>query len=180
MQQELFISHLWSHCLCSQVWSWGLWWSHRGWSGWEGGGWWCCWGLNMGCQCWAMLCCWSVSSRGWYPGWSQRTGENRKGKKCKGTPGMCATNQTCWWTMWSTFFKLSAGEMFTFLQHEQQQRKQKINFLTLFGRIEKSVNNDLIYVCFQLDPDHIKAMQRSSVTNKQAYHIWAWQKTWRA
>lgn len=69
------------------------------------------------------------------------------------------------------FFKLSAGEMFTFLQHEQQQRKQKINFLTLFGRTEKSVNNDLIDVCFQLDPDHIKAMQRSSVTNKQAFHI---------
>lgn len=69
------------------------------------------------------------------------------------------------------FFKLSAGKMFTFLQHEQQQRKQKINFLTLFGRIEKSVNNDLIYVCLQLDPDHIKAMQRSSVTNKQALHI---------
>ncbi len=73
---------------------------------------------------------------------------------------MCSTNQICRWSMKSTQYKLSAGNMFTFFQHEQQQIQQKCIFLTLFGRrFEKTewLNPSSLPV---YDLDHVKAMQK--------------------
>lgn len=55
--KELVKSYQLSHYPCSQVWSWGWWWFHRGWSGWDWGGWLSCWVSNMGCRCWETQCC---------------------------------------------------------------------------------------------------------------------------
>lgn len=53
----------------------------------------------------------------------------------------------------------TAGNFFTFFQHEQQKNTTKNYFPTLFGRrIENAIKTDLIRVCCLFELDHVKAM----------------------
>lgn len=50
----------------------------------------------------------------------------QKGKKCKGTPRMCATNQTCWWTMWSTFLNCQLAKCSHFCSMSSNKENRKL------------------------------------------------------